>query len=329
MTDRMDRRKFAFVAAATCLWPRLALAQAKVHRVGYLSMASPDADRHWVAAFREGMKERGYVEGKNLVLEQRHAYNQTARVQDLAAGLIRAKVAIMVVYGTPAIAAVKKSAPNIPIVMTVHADPVGTGVVASLARPGGNITGLTDGHAELAPKRLELLKEIVPSATRAAALYNPATPHAVRQWKLAQSAAQRLGMTLFGVQVAAADDIEPAFAESARRRAHAVFVIPDPSWSVGQERRLASLAIQHRLASIGTVPEFAERGMLAAYGTNFAELWRRSAGYVDRILKGAKPGDLPIEHPRKFDLAINLKTAKALGITVPRKVVMRADRVIE
>jgi ABC-type uncharacterized transport system substrate-binding protein len=325
----MDRRKFAFVAAATCVWPRLAWAQAKVHRIGYLSMASPDADRHWVAAFREGMKERGYVEGKNLVLEQRHAYNQTARVADLAAGLIRAKVAVMVVYGSPAIAVVKKNAPTIPMVMTVHADPVGSGIVPSLARPGGNITGFSDGHADLAPKRLELLKEIVPSVTRVAAFYNPNVAHAARQWKLVQGAAPRLGITLYAAQVMSPDDLERAFAETAKRRATAVFMIPDPSWWVGQERRIANLALEHKLASMGTVREFAEHGLLAAYGTNFAELWRRSAIYVDRILKGAKAGDLPIEQPRRFDLVINLKTASALGITVPRKVVMRADRVIE
>ena len=325
----MDRRKFAFVAAAGLAWPRLVLAQAKVWRVGYLSMASPDADRHWVAAFREGLKERGYVEGKNLVLEQRHAYNQAARVPDLAAGLVRGKVAVIVVYGSPAIAALRKSAPGIPIVMTVHADPVGSGIVPSLARPGGNITGFTDGHADLAPKRLELLKEIVPTVSRVAAWYNPETAHAARQWKLVQGAAPRLNITPAGVQIRSPEDIERAFAETTKRRATAVFMIPDPSWWVGQERRIASLAIEHKLASIGTVREFAEHGMLAAYGTNFAELWRRSATYVDRILKGAKPGDLPIEQPRKFELVINLKTANALGITVPRRVVMRADRVIE
>ena len=325
----MDRRKFAFVVAAGCVWPRLLLAQARVWRVGYLSMASPDADRHWVTAFREGMKERGYMEGKNLVLEQRHAYNQAARVPDLAAGLMRAKVAVMVVYGSAAVAAVRKSAPNMPVVMTVHADPVGSGIVTSLARPGGNITGFSDGHADLAPKRLEILKEIVPSVSRVAAVYNPDIAHAARQWKLVQGAAPRLGITLLGVQIRSPQDIERAFAETTKRRAGAIFVIPDPTWWVGQERRIANLAIEHKLASIGTVREFAEHGMLAAYGTNFAELWRRSAGYVDRILKGAKPGDLPIEQPRKFDLVINLKTAKALGIAVPRKVVMRADRVIE
>ena len=325
----MNRRNFVLAAAVGCAWPRLMLGQTKVHRVGYLSMASPDADRHWVAAFREGLKERGYVEGKNLVLEQRHAYNQAARVPDLAAGLVRGKVAVMVVYGSAAIAAVKKTAPGIPVVMTVHADPVGSGIVPSLARPGGNITGFTDGHADLAPKRLEILKEIVPSASRVAAFYNPDVAHSARQWKLVQGAAPRLGITLAGIQIRSPDDIERAFAESTKRRASALFIIPDPTWWIGHERRIANLAIEHKLASIGTVREFAEHGMLAAYGTNFAELWRRSAGYVDRILKGAKPGDLPIEQPRRFDLVINLKTAKALGITVPRKVVMRADRVIE
>jgi len=167
----MDRRKFAFVVAACCAWPPLVLAQTKVWRVGYLSMASPDADRNWLAAFREGLRERGYIEGRNLVLEQRHAYNQAARVPDLAAGLLRAKVAVLVVYGLPAIAPLKKSAPDIPIVMTVQADP----------RPSGNITGFSDGHADLAVKRLDLLKEIVPSVSRVAVFHNPATPHAARQ----------------------------------------------------------------------------------------------------------------------------------------------------
>jgi putative tryptophan/tyrosine transport system substrate-binding protein len=325
----MHRRTFVIGGLAGVAWPGIALAQTKLWRVGYLSMASPDADRHWVAAFREGLKERGYVEGKNLVLDQRHAYNQPARVPDLAAGLVRAKVAVMVVYGSAAVAAVRKSAPGIPVVMTVHADPVGSGIVPSLARPGGNITGFTDGHADLAPKRLEILKEIVPSVSRVAAFYNPDIAHGARQWKLVQGAAPRLGITLVGVEIRRPEDIERAFAETTKRRAGAIFMIPDPTWWVGQERRIASLAIEHKLASIGTVREFAEHGMLAAYGTNFAELWRRSAGYVDRILKGARPGELPIEHPRKFDLVINLKTAKALGITVPRRVVMRADRVIE
>jgi putative ABC transport system substrate-binding protein len=328
----MHRRRFVRAAAlATLAWPGFGAAQsaAKVWRVGYLSMASPDADRRWVAALRLGLRDLGYIEGKNLLFEQRHAYNQSGNIPDLANTLLRARVDVMVVYGTPAVAVLRKTAPNVPVVMTVAADPVGSGLVKSLGRPGGNITGLTDGHADLAPKRLEILKEIAPRASRVAAMFNPETAHAARQWKLVQAAAPRLGMKLVRAEIRGADDIERAFDAMAKERADALFVIPDPSWWVGHERRVADLALKHRLASIGTVREFADHGLLAAYGTNFTELWRRCAVYVDKILKGAKPGDLAVEHPTKFDLVINLKTATALGITVPRAVVQRADYVIE
>ncbi len=327
----MKRRNFTWAALAACFSPRVAVAQAarKVWRVGYLSMASPDADRQWVAAFRQGLKDLGYAEGKDLILEQRHAFNQAARVPDLAASLARRQVDVVVVYGSPAIAALQQSESTIPIVMTVHADPVGSGVVKSLARPGGNITGFTDGHADLAPKRLEILKEVVPAVSRVAAMFNPTTAHAARQWKLVERAAPRLGVKLVPVEIRGADEIERAFDAIVKQRADAVFMIPDPTWWVGQVPRMADLAIKHRLPAIGTVRKFADHGLLVAYGTNFVELWRRSAAYVDKILKGAKPADLPIEHPTKFDLVINLRTAGALGITVPRAVVLRADHVIE
>jgi putative tryptophan/tyrosine transport system substrate-binding protein len=326
----MKRRTFALVMLAALASPGVVRAQGakKVWRIGYLSMATPEADRDWVAALRQGLRDLGYVEGQNTILEQRHAFNQTGRVADLAAELLRREVAVMVVYGDPSIAAVKKLS-GVPIVMTVHADPVGTGVVASLARPGGNITGLMDGHADLAPKRLEMLKEVVPSISRVAALFNPSTPHAMRQWNLVQAAGPRLGMTILPIEVRGADEIERAFGLIVRQRSEAVFIIPDPTWSAGQLPRIADLATKNRLPAIGTVREFADHGALVAYGTNFAELWRRSATYVDKILKGAKPGDLPIEHPTKFDFVINLKTAKALGIAVPRALVLRADHLIE
>jgi putative ABC transport system substrate-binding protein len=325
----MKRRRFVVATPAALVWPGIVLAQPakRVWRIGYLSMASPDADRHWVDAFRKGLRDLGYVEGQNLVLEQRHAFNRAAAVPDLAAELLRRDVGVMVVYGSLAIEAVKTL--NVPIVMTVHADPLGTGVVASLARPGGNITGLTDGHADLAPKRLELLKEVAPSVSRVAAIFNPLTPHALRQWRLVAAAAPRVGLTLLPVEVRGTQDIEAALEAIVKQRADAMFMIPDPSWWIGQHERIANFAIKHRLPAIGTVREFAERGMLVAYGTNFTELWRRSATYVAKIFKGAKPGDLPIEHPTKFDLVINLKTAKALGITVPRALVLRADDIIE
>jgi putative ABC transport system substrate-binding protein len=328
----MDRRRFVRAATLAAFpWPRFGSAQsaAKVWRVGYLSMASPDADRRWVAALRLGLRDLGYIEGKNLQFEQRHAYNQAVNVADLATTLLRVRVEVMVVYGTPALAVLKKIAPNVPVVMTVAADPVGSGFVKSLGRPGGNITGLTDGHADLAPKRLQMLKEIAPRVSRVAALFNPETTHAERQWKLVQTAAPRLGMKLLRAEIRGADEMERAFDAMAKERADALFVIPDPTWWVGHERRVADLALKYGLASIGTVREFADHGLLAAYGTNFTELWRRCATYVDKILKGAKPGDLAVEHPTKFDLVINLRTARALGITVPRAVVQRADHVIE
>lgn len=326
----MKRRDFVLALAAVFA-PRPGAAQStkKVWRIGYLSLATPDSDHHRVAGFRQGLRDLGYVEGQNLVIEERYAFNETAKVADLAADLLRREVALIVVYGTPAIAVLKQRVEALPVVMTVHADPVGAGIVPSLARPGGNITGLTDGHTELAPKRLEILKEIVPSVSRVAVLFNPDNPSIARQWKLVQPAAPRLGVAVMPVEIRGADEIERAFAAIAKQRADAVFMSPDPTWWAGHERRIADLAIKQRLPAIGTVREFADNGVLAAYGTNFTDLWRRSATYVDKILKGAKPADLPVEHPTKFDLVLNLKTAKALGISVPRAVVQRADYIIQ
>jgi putative ABC transport system substrate-binding protein len=325
----MDRREFMLTALAPLAAPQLVFAQSakKVWRVGYLSMSSPDGDRHLVAALRQGLRDLGYVDGQNLVLEQRHAANQLGKVGELASELVKREVSVIVIYGSPAIRIVEKT--GLPIVMTVHPDPVDSGLVRSLARPGGSITGLTDGHTELGPKRLEILKEIVPSVSRVAAFFNPRTPHALRQYNLVDAAAPKVGVALLPIEIRGADEIENAFGRAERGRAEALFIIPDPSWSAGQEQRTANLAIARRLPAIGTIREFAQRGTLAAYGTNFAELWRRSATYVDKVLKGAKPAELPIEYPTRFDLVLNLKTAKALGITVPRALVLRADQVIE
>jgi putative ABC transport system substrate-binding protein len=325
----MDRRKF--IAGAVLLaGPSVLLAQTpgKTWRIGYLSLATRDSDRHRVAGLVQGLRELGYVEGQNLVLEQRYAFNQTAKVAELAAELLRLEVALIVVYGTPAVAVLKERVTAVPVVMAVHADPVGAGIVPSLARPGGNITGLTDGHTELAPKRLQILKEVVPTLSRVAVMFNPTNPSILRQWKLVEPAAPRLAMSVFPVELRGADEIERAFDTIVRGGADAVFMSPDPTWWAGHEKRIANLAIKNRLPAIGTVREFADNGILVAYGTNFTQLWRRSATYVHKILQGAKASDLPIEHPTKFDLGINLKTAKALGITVPRTVMERADYVI-
>jgi putative ABC transport system substrate-binding protein len=297
--------------------------------VGYLSLGPPQGDDKWVVALRQGLKDLGYVEGRNLVFEQRHAFNQVGKVKELVADLLRRKVDVLLVYGSPAVVAVKEYGSNVPIVMTVHADPVGSGIVQSLARPGGNVTGLTDGHADLAPKRLEVFKEVVPSLSRVAVIFNPTTAHAMRQWKLAEAAAPRLALSVVPIELRSPEEIERAFGLLVKQRADGVFLAPDPSWWNGHEQRIADLAIKNRLPAIGTVREFAEHGILVAYGTNFSELWRRCATYVDKIFNGVKPADLPIEHPTRFDLVINLRTARSLGISVPKAVALRADQLIE
>ena len=325
----MDRRVFVVGSMTLLLVPLGVAAQPaeRVWRIGYLSEGGAEAPL--MAAFRQGLRDLGYVEGRNVVIEERYAEQRSAKLPELAAELVRLKVDVAVVRGSPAVVAVQKAHDTLPIVMTVHADPVGTGLVSSLSRPGGRVTGLTDGHADLAPKRLDLLKEAVASVSRVAAFYNPSTPHAARQLKHLQANAPALRLTVLPVEVKGPGDIDGAFGSARRERADAVFIIPDPSWSLGQERRLADLALKYRLPAIGTLKGNAEAGFLMAYGTDFARLFHRAATYVDKILKGAKPGDLPIEHPTKFDLVINLRTARTLGLSIPPSLLLRADYSIE
>jgi putative ABC transport system substrate-binding protein len=222
----------------------------------------------WVAAFRQGLREHGYREGENLVIEVRHAAQRLERLPELATELVRLKIDVAVIYGLPAILAVRKVHNSLPIVMTVHADPVGTGLVESLAHPGGHLTGLMDGHADLAPKRLDLLKTAVPSAARVAAFLNSTTPHAKRQLDLVRGVAPALGLTLLVFDVRGPDDIDRVFAKAVRERADSVFIIPDPSWTGGQNRpRIAEVAMKHRLPVIGTTRDWAEAGLLMSYGT--------------------------------------------------------------
>jgi putative ABC transport system substrate-binding protein len=323
----MHRRAFLLATLAAALSARAQPAKG-LRRVGYLSMTSPERDLAWVGLLREGLKNLGYIEGQNLILEQRHAQNDAAMAVELAADLVRHEVEVMVIYGSSAMPALKKKFTGLPLVFLAHADPVGSGLVVSLARPGGNITGLTDGHADLAPKRLELLKDLVPSTARVAVLFNPRT-HATRQWQLLQAAAPGLGVTIVPMEIKSPKEIERAFEEMQAQRADAVVLAPDPSWSAGQERRTSDAAKRHRLPAIGSISEFADQGLLLAYGTNFGQLWRRSAVYVDKLLRGSKAADLAIEHPTRFDLVINLRTAAMLGIKVPRAFIMRAERVID
>ena len=303
----------------------------KVVRIGYLSLQREDGDRSWVAAFRQGLQELGYVEGRNVAIEQRHAAGRAERLPGLASELVQLKLDVLVVYGLWALSATGWKPPGaLPVVFTVDPDPVGRGLVANLARPGGNVTGLSDAHADLVPKRLELLKEAAPSAVRVAVLFNPDSPLSPHQLKAAQTAAPTLGMTVLPVEVRGPgrDAIDRAFETMATERSTGLLIIGDPTVGV-HRRQIAELAAKKRLPAVSTLREGAEAGLLMSYGADFHDLWRRAARYVDKILKGAKPGDLPVEQPTKFSLVINLKTAKALGLTVPSSLLLRANHIIE
>jgi len=325
----VDRRAFVLAAAAVAIEARVVAAQQvdKVARIGYLSVSSVEADRSFVGAFRGALGERGYVEGKNLVIEQRHAAGHAERLPALVAELARLKVDVLVIYGAWHLA--NRLPASIPVVFTVVPDPVGQGLVASLARPGGNITGLTDTHAELVPKRLELIRQVAPAASRVAVLLYP-NRMSLLQLRSAQAAAPAQGLTILPVEVAGPEpaDIQRTFAGIERERAGVILVIGEPTVSAHRSR-ISEFAIEHRLPAVGTVREWAAAGFLLSYGANFHDLWRRAAAYVDRILKGAKPADLPVEQPTKFDLVVNLKTARAIGLTIAPPLLLRADEVIE
>lgn len=324
--------RFAILAVVAVLTQPIAIeAQqaGKIARVGYLSTSSSEGDKTWVAAFRQRLRELGYIEGQNIVIEQRHAAQRPERLSELAAELARLRVDAIVVYGTPAIEAARRATNEIPIVFTVAADPVASGYVATLARPGGNVTGPSNFHADLVGKQLQLLKEAVPAASRVAVLLNRAIPHSLLQLESIQAAAPSLRATVFAADVRRPGDIDQAFVTIGKERADALLIVPDPTWFLGHQSRIAQLAIKNRLATISTVREWADAGGLLSYGADFHDQWRRAANYVDKILKGAKPAELPVEQPTKFDLVINLKTANMLGFTIPQSLLLRADHVIE
>ena len=317
---------------ALLVGPLVAEAQqpGKIVRIGYLSLQREGGDKTWVAAFRQGLRDLGYVEGHNVTIEQRHAAGHVDRLPQLAEELVRLKVDVLVVYGLWALVDTGWKIPaSPPIVFTVDADPIGRGLVASLARPGGNVTGLSDAHADLVPKRLELLKEAVPSMTRVGILFNPDSPRSRAQMKTAVDTGPALGMTIVPMEVKGRqrEDIDRAFEAIDKQRLAGILIIGDPTVAVHRDR-IAELAAKNRLPAVATVRESADAGLLMSYGTNFHELWRRAAGYVDKIVKGAKPGDLPVEEPTKFELVINLTTAKALRLTIPSSLLLRADEVI-
>jgi ABC-type uncharacterized transport system substrate-binding protein len=309
--------------------PLISQAQHATH-VPWLGLLMPGSASGYasrIEAFRHGLRDLGYVEGRTITLEYRFADGQANRLPALVAELVQLSVDVLVVDGTTAIRPAQHATKTIPIVMTVSGDPVGEGLVASLARPGGNITGLSSRAPEVSGKRLELLKEAVPTLARVAALWHrdaPAGPYV----KETQAAAQALGLHLHAFEVGNPDALEPAFA--AMTRAHADALVVLPSGQIESHMRVvAELAMAHRLPTMFGGREGAEAGGLMSYGPYYADLYRRAATYVDKILKGTKPADLPVEQPTKFELVLNLKTAKALGITMPPSLLLLANEVIQ
>ncbi len=299
---------------------------AKVLRIGYLTARSGGS--HLDDAFRQGLRELGYVEGQSVVIEFRSAEGRLERLPDLAAELVRLKVDLIVAAGGPSVHAAKQATGTIPIVFPVHPDPVEAGLVASLARPGGNITGLSNLAPELGGKRLQLLKEVAPRISRVAILWNAATPSYLPIVRETEAAAQTLGVRLQVLEVRGPTEFEGAFGAATKGRAGALIVVEDPL-TFTQRKRLVDFAAKRRLPAMYGFREFVDAGGLMAYGASLPDLYRRAATYVDKILKGAKPADLPVEQPTRFELVINLKTAKALGLTFPQSVLVRADQVIQ
>jgi putative ABC transport system substrate-binding protein len=316
-------------AIALGAWtPASAQPATKVWKIGILEPFNAAVRANLVAAFRQGLREQGYEEGRNIVLEPRFAEGKLERLPELASELVALKVDVIVASSTQAIQAAQNATRTIPIVMTTVGDPIGPGFVASLARPGGNITGLTIQAPELIAKRLQLLKETVPKVTRVAVIWDPAILHEVQGYKEAEAAARSLDIRLLSMQVQRAEDLESAFATVTRDGADGLLAFENALTS-NNGKRIVELALKHRLPGVYGLRDLAEAGGLIAYGPSRSDNYRRAAIYVDKILKGAKPADLPVEQPTKFELVINLKTATALGITIPPSLLLRADQVIQ
>jgi putative ABC transport system substrate-binding protein len=327
-SHQLKRREFiTLLGGATAAWPLVALAQS-AYRIGVLDTTSAALNAANFDALRQGLRQHGYIEGQNLVIEYRSADGRAERFPDLAAELVRLNVDLIVTRGTPAIFAAKNATKTIPVVMAASGDPLGAGVVAGLARPGGNVTGLSAFVTELQAKRLELLREMVPRIDRIAALLNMSSPAEPPQWEETKAAARTLAIEPQLLDVRKPEDLSRAFETAIRQRADAL-VVGINVLTQANRRPIADLATKHRLPAIYASREFVDAGGLVALGVSYPDLYRRAATYVDKILKGAKPADLPIEQPTKFELMINLKTAKALGLEVPPMLLARADEVIE
>jgi putative ABC transport system substrate-binding protein len=326
----MDRRSFLVSVSSLVSVPLFAEAQQtkKIPRVGVLGGQSPEISPP-ILALREGLRELGYVEGQNILIEWRWAQGKIERYADLAAELVHLKVDIIVAPTTPGVQAAQRATSTIPLVMGFVSDPVGLGFVASLARPGGNITGFAVPTPEIVGKRLQLLREVVPTATRVAVLSDPSQPDiTAADLRGAKAAARASGVQLQVQETRSLGEIENAFAAIARERAAAVIIFPS-TLLFAQRAYIAQLAARQHLPTSGWSRELPQAGCLMSYGADQTDLARRAAYFVDKILKGTKPADLPVEQPTKFELVINLKTAKALGLTIPPSLLLRADQVIE
>jgi putative ABC transport system substrate-binding protein len=323
----MDRRRWlATSLSLPLLFPLLSSAQSRVVRIAFLE--GGNVGSHLWRATRDGLRNLGYVEGQNLVIEFRSADGHFERLPQILTELIALRVDVIVTIGDPVVAAAKGATSTIPIVMAGAGDPVGRGFVASLARPGGNVTGLSNYAVTLTGKWLELAREIVPGVSRVAILRNAGNPTHPLFWAEGESSASRLALAVYSAEVHGPGDFEPVFASMTLERVGAVVMLPDPM--LGANRlRLAELSMRHRLPSISSFRENTQNGCLISYGPSLEANFRRAAVFVDRILKGAKPGELPIEQPTTFEMVINLKTARALGLSIPAALLARADQVIE
>jgi ABC-type uncharacterized transport system substrate-binding protein len=327
----VNRRAFLTGLGAVLATPLAAEAQVtgKAPTVGFVEAGSSSGNRQFADAFRQGLKELGYVEGQNILIEERWAEGRAERFPGLLAELLRLKIDVIVQASGQGAMAAKKATTTVPIVFVGVGDPVGAGLVTSLARPGGNLTGLSLAWAEgLAGKWPELVKETVPGVSSVGLLFNPVSPTMPPYVKAAKAAASMLGVRLQEFEVRDAKDLDGAFAAMARQKLGALIVITDPL-TLRHRTQVVQLAANNRLPAVYTFGEFVRAGGLVAYGPSVTEMFHRAAAYVDRILKGAKPADLPVEQPTKFELVINLKTAKTLGLTIPRSLLLRADQVIE
>jgi len=326
----MTRRAFIATATAILVAPLAADAQqaAKVPRIGFLGNSTAALEANLVGPFREGLRDLGYVEGRDVLIEYRWAGGKYERFPALIGELVAQKVDVIVTAGTPAALAVRKATPSIPLVMVAVGDPIGVGLVASLARPGGNSTGLTSIAPELEGKRLELLREVVPRLSHIAVLWNPDNPFHVGSLKEVRAAAQVLGIKVQVLGVRVSEEFPAAFAAILRERPGALLVLADRLF-LHNRARIVDFEAKHRRPGVYAYRELVEAGGLMSFGPSYAGMHRRAAYYVDKILKGAKPADLPVEQPTKFELVINLKAAKALGLSIPPSLLQRADQIIQ